>query len=231
MKIGIICALEYEAKLLIAKLENAKQKSVSNITFTQGNIAKNEVVVAICGVGKVFAAICAQTMILEFKPDIVINSGVAGGIAKNLKCGDIAVATSVVQHDMDTSPLGDPLGLISGINVINFECDKLCSKGIAECAKLAGANVLQGVIASGDKFVASHAQKEFIEKNFNAVACDMEAGAIGHTCFVSNVPFCVIRAISDSADGSAHLDYPTFSKIAADNAAKILESYIINIDK
>ncbi len=219
---GIICALQYEAELLISKLENKKEKTISNIVFNRGTLNGKDVVIAVCGVGKVFAAICAQTMILEYKPDIIINTGVAGAVSSELECGDITVAKSVVQHDMDTSPLGDPVGLISGINVINFECEQNTAKEIEKIAKSFGLKTITGVIASGDQFVANAEKKDFLQNTFNAVACDMEAAAIGHTCFVNSTDFCIIRAISDSADGKAHLDYPTFSKLAANNAAKIL---------
>jgi len=219
---GIICALQYEAELLISNLQDRQEKIISNITFNKGTLNGKDVVIAVCGVGKVFAAICAQTMILEYKPEIVINTGVAGAVSSQLVCGDITVAKSVVQHDMDTSPLGDPVGLISGINVINFECEKNTTRKIIDIASALGLNTLSGVIASGDQFVASADKKAFLENTFGAVACDMEAAAIGHTCFVNGTDFCIIRAISDSADGKAHLDYPTFSKMAANNAAKIL---------
>lgn len=219
---GIICALEYEASLLISKLENKKETTITNINFYEGTLNGKDIVIAVCGVGKVFAAICTQTMILKFSPDLIINTGVAGAIHPLLKCGDIAIATSVVQHDMDTSPLGDPIGLISGINKIYFECNEAVVCKINEIAKSLGLNVLSGTIASGDQFVASFEKKEFIQNNFNAIACDMEAAAIGHSCFVNNTAFCIIRAISDSADGSAHIDYPTFSKQAANNAANII---------
>jgi len=222
---GIICALQYEAELLTEKLENKTQECVSGITFTAGTLSGNDVVIAVCGVGKVFAAICAQTMILKYSPDLIINTGVAGAVHSSLQCGDITVASSVVQHDMDTSPLGDPKGLISGINVINFDCAPQKDK-IIEIAKANGCKTLCGVIASGDQFVASAEKKDYIEENFSAVACDMEAGAIGHACYINSTPFCVIRAISDSADGKAHLDYPTFSKMAANNAASIIGQFL-----
>lgn len=228
--IGIICALQYEAELLISKLTDKKTDTVSGMLYTSGILQGKKTVIAVCGVGKVFAAICAQTMILKYSPDIVINTGVAGGVHSSLGCGDITVAKSVVQHDMDTSPLGDPKGLISGINVIYIECSDKLSE-IVRISKANGHNTVTGVIASGDQFVASKEKKDFVQNEFNAVACDMEAAAIGHACYINNTPFCVIRAISDSADGEAHLDYPTFSKLAANNAAKIINEFVSVVDK
>lgn len=227
---GIICALNYEAELIISQITEKKIDVFSGIPFTSGKLNGKDIVIAVCGVGKVFAAICTQTMILKYSPDTIINSGVAGAIDPSLKCGDITIATSVVQHDMDTSPLGDPIGLISGINIVNFPCsDK--KELIEKIAKSHNHNILTGVIASGDQFVASTEKKDYIQNNFNAVACDMEAASIGHVCYVNNTDFCIIRAISDSADGDAHLDYPTFAAAAAKNAAEILCEYISIVDK
>ena len=228
--IGIICALQYEAELLISNLTDKKTDTISGMTYTSGILQGKKAVIAVCGVGKVFAAVCAQTMILKYSPEIIVNTGVAGGVHPSLACGDITVAKSVVQHDMDTSPLGDPKGLLSGINVIYIECSDKLSE-IARISKANGSNTVIGVIASGDQFVASKEKKDFIQNEFNAVACDMEAAAIGHSCYINNTPFCVIRAISDSADGKAHLDYPTFSKLAANNAAKIINEFVSVVDK
>lgn len=228
--IGIICALNYEAELIISHMTEKTDKSISHILFTKGKLHGKDVVIAVCGVGKVFAAICTQTMILTYSPDIIINSGVAGAIDSTLRCGDVTIASAVVQHDMDTSPLGDPIGLISGVNTVNISCsDK--QEQIKKIAMSHNHNVLTGVVASGDQFVASVEKKNYIQNNFNAIACDMEAAAIGHVCFVNNTDFCVIRAISDSADGDAHLDYPTFAASAAKNAAQILIEFISNVDK
>ena len=121
--IGIIGAMDIEVNGIVSLLENPCEKSISGIKFYSGSLFGKEVVVAKCGIGKVFAAICAQTMILEYKPSVIINSGVAGSLTNELGVLNVAMANKVVQHDMDTSPLGDPRGLISGINVIYFDAN------------------------------------------------------------------------------------------------------------
>lgn len=227
--IGIIGAMDIEVNNLKALIENKKTKTISGNEFVWGTIYNKEVVVAKCGIGKVFAAICAQTMILNFNPEYIINTGVAGTLTKELSVKDIAISDSVVQHDMDTSPLGDPVGLVSGINVINFKANEHLVKTAEAVLKENNFNFKTGVIASGDQFIATKAQKEAIIKNFNAIACEMEGASIGHTSYVNNVGFIIIRAISDSADDSSTLDYPTFLKMAAENSTKITLNLIKRI--
>ena len=227
--IGIIGAMDVEVNSLKALIENKQSKTISGIEYVWGYIYNKEVVVAKCGIGKVFASICAQTMILNFNPEYIINTGVAGTLTNALSVGDIAISDNVVQHDMDTSPLGDPVGLISGINVINFNANEHLVKTAEAILKENNFNFKTGVIASGDQFIALKEQKDAIIKNFNAIACEMEGASIGHTCYVNNVGFIVIRAISDSADDSATLDYPTFLKKAAENSFKITLSLISRI--
>ena len=225
--IGIICAMQAEAHVLLNNMENAKTERVSGVDFVYGTVGGLEVTVAVSGVGKVFAALCTQTMILRFSPDFIINTGVAGSLTSRLHCGDIAIATSVVQHDLDTTALGDPLGLVSGINKINFKCDAASVNTLKQiAAEQLSIECVCGVIASGDRFINSKKEKELIKRWFGAVACDMESGAIGQICFVNNIPFCIIRSISDSADSRSHMDYADFVRLAADNAAALLLSYL-----
>ena len=220
--IAIIAAMEKEAAGLIEKMTDVKTETVSGITFNLGKINGKDCVVAVCGIGKVFAALCAQTMILRYSPSLIINSGVAGGLHPSLKVCDITVATSLVQHDMDTSAIGDPKGLISGINIINIPTDEEASARLTDAAKSCGINVVSGVIATGDKFIASDDDKRSIVDNFSAIACEMEGGAIAHVCYVNKTPVCVMRAISDGGDDSATLDYPTFAKLASEQSVKVI---------
>lgn len=224
--IGIIGAMEVEVASLKEKMENKETKTVSGIEFVKGTLCGTEAVVAKCGVGKVFAALCAQTMILEYSPDCIINTGVAGSLSEKLGVCDVAVASAVVQHDMDTSPIGDPVGLISGINVVEIPADKAVSDRLCSIVKESGTNCVSGIIASGDQFIASKEKKEYIEKTFGAIACEMEGAAIGHVCFVNKVPFAVLRAISDNADGSSHLDFPTFAAKAAELSISVIEGFM-----
>lgn len=224
--IGIIGAMQEEVDFLKSVLENAKTEVVSGTEYVCGTAFGTEAVVAMCGVGKVNAAVCAQTMILKYHANEIINTGVAGGLSPNLKVGDIAIAGAVVEHDMDTSPLGDPKGFISGLNMIELPCAPDLVKELEACCTRAGASWEKGVIASGDQFIASGEKKREIRETFGAVACEMEGGSIGHVCRLSGVPFAVLRAISDSADDSSHLDYPQFLKLAAKKSIEIMCSFL-----
>ncbi len=223
--IGIIAAMDSEARGIIEKMTDASREEISGIVFNRGKLKNKDCVVAVCGIGKVFAALCAQTMILKYSPSLIINSGVAGGLHPSLKVCDIALASSLVQHDMDTSAIGDPKGLISGINIINLPTDKEATARLISCAESEGIRTLSGVIASGDKFIASSADKKEIVDCFSAVACEMEGGAVAQVCYVNSVPCCVMRAISDGGDDSASLDYPTFVKLASEQSVKVIMKF------
>ena len=222
--IGIIGAMEIEVSGLISEMKDAKSTVYGGISFTEGTLCGKNVVISKCGIGKVFASMCAQTMILKYSPDIIINSGVAGALSDELCIMDAVVATSVVQHDMDTSPLGDPKGLISGINIVYVESDKAVSERLSEAAKSLGVNTVRGVIASGDQFIADKIKKQDISTCFNASACEMEGAAIGQVCYVNKVPFAVMRTISDGK-GEA-LDYQTFSVAAAKKSMEIIKQFL-----
>ena len=182
--------------------------------------------VAVCGIGKVFAGMCTQTMILMFHPEVILNVGVAGTLTKELNIADIAVARQLVEHDMDTSPLGDPLGLISGINIVEIPCDSKVIETVKNCVDQLHIHSICGTIASGDQFVVDSARKQFIVDQFHGIACEMEGAAVGQVCYVNQTPFCVIRAISDSADEQSHMDYPEFVKIAAAHSAEVINLFI-----
>lgn len=223
--IGIICAMNKEACGIIENMTDVTREEISGVIFNKGKINGKDCVVAVCGIGKVFAALCAQTMILTYSPSLIINSGVAGGLHPSLKVCDITVATSLVQHDMDTSAIGDPKGLISGINIINIPTDEEASARLTDAAKSCGINVVSGVIATGDKFVASNDDKKSIVDSFSAIACEMEGGSIAQVCYVNKTPVCVMRAISDGGDDSATLDYPTFAKLASEQSVRVIMKF------
>ena len=224
--IGIIAAMNVEMDGLRAHMESPASETVSGVTFVRGIIEGREVVTAVCGIGKVFAALCAQTMILRYAPEAIINTGVAGTLTDELSIGNLAVSSCVVQHDMDTSAIGDPVGLISGINMVEIPADKALTERLCAAAETVGVKTLTGCIASGDQFVARPGRKTFITDTFSAIACEMEGAAIGQVCYVNGVPFCVLRAISDSADGSSHMDYPVFAQMAAEQSVRLLLAFL-----
>lgn len=226
--IGIIGAMDVEVNGLVARLENKNSETVSGITFYSGELLGKKVVIAKCGIGKVFAATCAEAMIIKYSPRLIINSGVGGALATDLSTGDIVIADKLCQHDMDTSPIGDPVGLVSGINRIWFETDERAVSILADAAKSLSLNAKIGSIATGDRFVATKGLKDEIVNNFGASACEMEGCAIAQVAFINNTPFVVVRAISDSADGEASMDYPTFLGIAAKNSTNLTLSLVEN---
>lgn len=224
--IGIICAMTLEAEGFLARMTEVTTETVGSIPFSSGKLSGVPCVLAVCGIGKVFAALCAQTMILRYQPRLIINSGVAGGLSPSLRIGDIAVAESLVQHDMDTSPLGDPVGMISGINMVYLPCDVEASDKLAACAaSLPGITCCRGVIASGDRFMSDSEEKQRIVDRFGAIACEMEGAAIGQVCYVNAVPCAVMRAISDGGDEAASMDYPTFANMAAARAVEAITRF------
>ena len=224
MKIGIIGAMDVEVETLRSRMEGATLETVSGMQFAQGRLAGCDAVVAVAGVGKVSAAMCAQTLILRYQPDAVINTGVAGGIGPDLKVLDVVLATAVVQHDMDTSPIGDPVGYVSKIGLVEIPCDPgLREKLLAAAANVPGLRVHTGVIATGDQFICDEQTRQRIHHRFQAKAVEMEGAAVAHACYMHGVPCGVIRSISDQANGASTMDYPSFVRLAAANSEQVVE--------
>ena len=222
MKIGIIGAMAEEVAALKAKMNIESRSVISGIEFFEGTLCGKSVVVAKCGVGKVFAAICAQTMILRFGVTHMINTGVGGALDPKLDLLDLVISDKVVQHDMDTSPLGDPVGLVSGINKVYFEA----SAELLAAARATGVPCTEGTIASGDQFIADGAKKAEITERFSASICEMEGAAIGHVCFVAGVEFLIVRAVSDSAHENSVMDFPQLVSKAALISSELVEKML-----
>ena len=218
---GIIGAMEPEVERLIAALKGKRCDTVGSLKFYRGRLGKKSAVIVKCGVGKVFAAIAAEAMIMKYAPRLVINTGVAGAIASGISVGDVLVASKLVQHDMDTSAIGDPKGLISGINKIYFETDTRAAVLASNLAADLGIKTASGTVASGDIFVSSSELKARIASDFGASACEMEGAAVAHVCYVNATPCLVIRAISDSADEESSMSYQDFLPLAAENSARL----------
>ena len=224
--IGIIGAMSAEVEALKSEIKNARVEVISGVEFVSGELCGKEVVVAQCGIGKVFAAISAQTMILRYGASVIINTGVAGTLSEEIGILDFAISTAVVQHDMDTTAIGDAPGLISGINTVEIPASEALSAKIVEIAREQGNRALGGVIASGDQFINNAERKAFIRSTFGAIACEMEGAAIGQVCYVNRVDFAVIRCISDNASGEAEMEYPEMVKIAATKSQKLVEAIV-----
>ena len=217
MTIGVIGAMQMEIDNLKESLQDSKTEEYSGVEFVCGKLEGKDIVAAKCGVGKVFAAICAQTMILKYDVDMIVNIGVAGTLTKDLNVLDVALASNVLQHDIDTSPLGDPVGLISGINMILLPTDAHMNDVMAQCLKDKGINYRKGSIATDE-------QRDFIREHFEAIAAEMEGGSIGQVCYVNEVPFTILRSISDGAGGA--MDYETFAEKAAIQSIEVVLDFI-----
>ena len=223
--VGIIGAMDCEIEEILSSMTKVKPVEVSGMTFYKGKIGKTKVVLVKSGVGKVFASIATQTLILKFGVTMVINTGVAGSVSDAV-VGDIVIASKVVYHDMDTSALGDPVGLISGINKVFLNADAYMQGKALKCATDLGFNAKIGVVASGDQFITSDSDKNYIKDTFGALCVEMEGTAIGHTAYINGIPFIVLRSISDDGKSEHRVEFATFAKSSAEKVAKLLLSML-----
>lgn len=230
LTIGIIGAMDCEVSELKQKLENLEEIKHGNLQINLGTFYGHKIVLVKSGIGKVNAALCTQYIIDKFNPDYIINTGIAGGIAENLKVGEIVVGEKLVQYDFDVTAFGYAKGyLCTGI-----ESDKPTyfnsDEGLmAKLERISDEKVKihKGIIASGDSFISDLERKKEIHNLFNATAVEMEGCAIAQTSNANNIPFVVIRAISDLADNNATESY-TFSE---DEIAKVSSSVVENLLK
>lgn len=225
--VGLIGAMTVEVENLTAHMTDKTETVIGMDTFISGKLFGQDAVLAVCGPGKINAALCAQSMIAHFHPRWVLNLGVAGAGEEGVSIGDMVVAECAVQHDCDTSPLGDPVGLVSKLNLVQLPCDKNLHDALMTAASaVEGMQVHSGVIATGDQFIHSGEKRKAIHDLFQCKAVEMEGGAVAHACYVHGVPCGVLRSISDQADGQSDMDYPTFVKLAASHSEKVVENLL-----
>ena len=218
--IGFVIAMESEAAPFIKRFE-VSRKGVGGRTFVRLDLCGVDAVLAICGIGKVNAAYTTALLIRTYDPDIVVNVGVSGGIGKGLEIGQVVAVEKCVQHDVDTSPLGDPKGFVSTVNTVYFPTDPTLTDLFAEMNRSA-----KGVAASGEQFVADGEKKRFIADFFHAEIADMESGAIAQCALIAGKKFLCFRAVSDLADGSAPKDFPSFVKTASETLCTDVVGFI-----
>ena len=229
--IGIIGAMEVEVAILKEKLEYVRIIKKASMDFYEGILAGKKVVVVRSGIGKVNAGICAQILADVFSVDAIINTGIAGSLNKNINIGDIVLSTDVVQHDMDATGFGYRKGQIPQMPVFFFNADDNLRRLAAEVCKEVNPDiqVFEGRIASGDQFVCDQDVKNRIVSEFSAYATEMEGAAIGQAAYLNEIPFLVVRAISDKADGSAQMDYSEFEKAAVDHSVRLTLNMLARI--
>ena len=229
--IGIIGAMEVEVAILKEKMEDVRIIKKASMDFYEGILAGKKVVVVRPGIGKVNAGICAQILADVFSVDAIINTGIAGSLNKNINIGDIVLSTDVVQHDMDATGFGYRKGQIPQMPVFFFNADDNLRRLAAEVCKEVNPDiqVFEGRIASGDQFVCDQDVKNRIVSEFSAYATEMEGAAIGQAAYLNEIPFLVVRAISDKADGSAQMDYSEFEKAAVDHSVRLTLNMLARI--
>ena len=222
--IGIIGAMSEEITYLKEKIEIVTTKNIIGLDFHVGKYCGNSIVLVISGIGKVNAAVCTQVLIDHFGVDYIINTGCAGAIHPELGIGDILISTDAVQHDMDVSALGDPIGTIPRLAESYFKADEMLVKLAQEAAAETAENyhVILGRVASGDKFIGTKEGKEHIKRYVQGDCAEMEGAAIAHACWLNRIPFVIIRAISDSADEQANMSYEQFVLLAAKRSSELV---------
>lgn len=229
MIIGIIGAMQEELEYLVGNMNITRKDIKANMEFKCGTIWNSDVVAVTSGIGKVNAAICTQILIDIFNVDKIINVGVAGGAGSDVKPGDVVIADSLVQHDVDSSAFGDRVGQIPRLDTFDFLCDKeLLERARNASLCISEHKTFVGRIVSGDQFIATPEKIKWLNKEFNALACEMEGASIAQVCYLNNVPFVIIRSISDNANTGAHMDYEKFKSIAVKNSSNILNIMLNN---
>ncbi|WP_455029898.1 5'-methylthioadenosine/adenosylhomocysteine nucleosidase [Neisseria sp.] len=225
--IAVVGAMEQEIELLRESMADVKHVSFGKFSAYEGELAGKRTVLVLSGIGKVNAAVSTSWVIHQFAPDCVINTGSAGGLGKGLKVGDVVIGETVAHHDVDVTAFGYVWGQVPQLPAV-FESDSNLIRQAEKAAQVFdGAAVTQGLIVSGDRFVHSSEGVAEIRSHFPEVkAVEMEAAAIAQTCHQLEVPFVIIRAVSDSADEKADISFEEFLKTAAVSSAKMVTEII-----
>ena len=221
-KLGIIGAMSVEVALLKETMEQMRVTTHAGMEFCEGTLKGTRAVVVQCGVGKVNAAICAQILCSCYGVTHLVNTGIAGSLSARLDIGDLVVSSDAMYHDFDCVHFGYEMGKVPGMDVVAFPADKdMMDRAFAAAELVNPGHTRTGRVASGDLFVAEKATKDAIIQKTGALCTEMEGAAIAHTAYRNRIPFVILRAISDKADDSAEMDYPTFEAIAARRCAEI----------
>ena len=229
--IGIIGAMDEEVAILKESMEVQDTMERAGMTFVKGIMSGKEVVVVRSGIGKVNMGICAQILIDCFGVDTLINTGIAGSLKAEINIGDIVVSTDAIQHDMDATGFGYEPGVIPRMPVSCFEADKRLVKAAEDACKEAvpEVGVFAGRIVSGDQFISDRQVKNRITAQFGGMCTEMEGAAIAQAAYLNSIPFVIIRAISDKADDSATVDYPTFERQAIAHSVALVENFVARL--
>ncbi|MBQ0058365.1 MAG: 5'-methylthioadenosine/adenosylhomocysteine nucleosidase [Lachnospiraceae bacterium] len=226
--VGIIGAMDMEVDALAADMQDKSIVEKAGMCFVAGKLSGQDAVVVKSGVGKVNAAICAQVLVDVFNVDTLINTGVAGALDAALNVGDLVVSKDAVHHDIDATGIGIPKGQVPYMSVMSFPAAEKLIELAMEANKKANPEVQTSVgrVVSGDVFVNSRALKEALVSQFDGTCAEMEGAAIAHVAYLNQVPYVILRAISDKADDSADVDFPTFAAKAAVRSTRLVEEML-----
>lgn len=225
MKLGIIGAMDVEVAMLKEKMKDVTITAHAGMEYFEGKLEGLPVVVVQCGVGKVNAAMCAQILCSVYSVTHIVNTGIAGSLNPQLDIADLVISEDAIHHDFDLRFWGRPIGQVPGLDVTAFPADQaLKDAAFAAAESVNPGHTRMGRVASGDQFICSAAQKEKIIADTGAVCAEMEGASIAHAAYRNAVPFVIIRAISDKADDSAQMDYPTFEALAAQRCAMVVSA-------
>jgi adenosylhomocysteine nucleosidase len=229
--VGIIGPMKEEIEIIHSDMEVEEETDIAGMTFYEGTLKGQNIVLVQSGIGKVNATMAAQLLVSEFKVDKLINSGIAGAIHPDVELGDIVISTETVQHDMDETAKGYEPGIIPRLEIGYFKADKeLISLAENAAEKLTGdAKVFKGRIATGDQFIADAEKKQWIFDNFNAYVVEMEGAAVGQVAHLNEIPYIVIRSASDDAGEEAVMKWEDFKQVAVENSSSIIENMLENM--
>lgn len=224
MKLGIIGAMAVEIATLKENMVDMQQSERTGMVFYEGKLQGMDAVVVQSGIGKVNAAVCTQILCDCFGVTHVVNTGIAGSLLAELDIGDLVISSDAIHHDFDLRFWGRPVGQVPGFDVTAFPADeKMVQLAFAAAEEVNPGHTRIGRVASGDQFICSKEQKEKIIADTQGICAEMEGASIAHTAYRNGIPFVIIRAISDKADDSAEMDYPTFEAIAARRCAQVTQ--------
>lgn len=225
MKVAILSAMREEITPFLEKYPHYSHKEIGGNTYYLVNAEGYDLILAYSKIGKVHSALSASTMILHFGAQKLVFSGVAGGLNPSLKVGDLIIANQLCQYDVDITAFGHPLGFIPESSVY-IDADLGLNALAKEVAKERGIVLQEGIIASGDSFIASSEKKQWLIETFNADAVEMEGASVANVCHLLQVPFCILRSISDSADGEADMSFDEFLESSAKASADFVEAML-----
>lgn len=230
-KIGIIGAMDLEVDALKAQMHLERELTKADMVFCEGTLNGTPIVIVKCGIGKVNAGICVQILTDVFQVTHVINTGVAGSLHADLDIGDIVVSTDAIYHDMDVTIFGYAPGQVPGTQTPAFVADERMVALAMESCKAVNPDITcrSGRVVSGDQFISSKEVKERLINTFGGFCAEMEGAAVAHAATLNNIPFVIIRAISDKADDSAEMDYPTFERAAAKHSAALVADFVTRL--